>query len=486
MNDVTSPQLLPHHHSIRPFRINDDIYRMTVLQFASDCTEDDIDQQFLRIAIELGITVPVHPQTTLDLIAGNVSALNLLDTDSDHVTPTSRFSQSAQSTSDSCSEQRSPTTASSTANESVTSPPSSIASVSSRRSSYISLRSGLRKISSIRQRRRRTIDAPLLALTLPITTIQTTVTGPRSPQQQQDRLTVESCPTMTLSCASSPIRIDEEEGRRPEEDMPSPTPFREMIECDWESRQRSLRDEGLRLSRLYQIEARDRFCRFESSQYRLMRLEQMKAKQALLERYQDRRQTMEGRHADALASHEHGHLMAEAELHRTLKLERQGCETRLRHMQAYCNPGFTIEGMPARTVTKKDRRQLEQQQHVCNGIDNLHASRINVLRERQAKQLERIAGKQEIELAQLADELGQEMQDLDAACEAEADQLRREFSERKERLVARWTLAEAIERRQREVATGEMYGPLPTISWGGGERESMGGEEDAAGMMMVV
>lgn len=169
---------------------------------------------------------------------------------------------------------------------------------------------------------------------------------------------------------------------------------------------------------------------------------------------------------DALASHEHGHLSAEADLHRTLKLERQGCETRLRHMQAYCNPGFTIEGMPARTVTKKDRRQLEQQQHVCNGIDNLHASRINVLRERQAKQLERIAAKQEAELERLGDELQQEMADLDAACEAEAVQLRREFSERKDRLVARWTLAEAIDRRRLEISTGETYGPLPVIAWG--------------------
>lgn len=90
-----------------------------------------------------------------------------------------------------------------------------------------------------------------------------------------------------------------------------------------------------------------------------------------------------------------------------------------------------------------------------------------MLRERQAKQLERIAAKQEAELEKLADELGQEMEDLDAGCEAEAVQLRREFSERKDRLVARWTLAEAIERRRLEMSTGEMYGPLPIISWGG-------------------
>lgn len=470
MNDVTTLEL-PHYHPIRTFHIKDDIYKMTVLQFASDCTEDDIDQQFLRIAIELGINVPVNPETTLDLVARNVSALNL-DIDPDHATPTSRFSQSVQSTSDSCSEQpRSPTNESSMANGSVISPPSSIASVSSRRSSYSSLRNSFRKLSALR--RRRTMDAPLPALSIPTAT-QTTAAKVASPTQP-DRVTPEPCPTMTVSYASSPTRIDEEEGGRVREETPLP-PFRVSMECDFESRQRSLHDDQLKLLRLYQIEERNRFDRFESSQHRLMRLEQVKAKQALLERYQDRQRTMEARHADALASHEHGHLSAEVDLHRTLKLERQGCETRLRHMRAYCNPGFTIEGMPARTVTKKDRRQLEQQQHVCNGIDNLHAARINVLRERQARQLERIAAKQEAELERLRDELRQEMEDLDAACEAEAVQLRREFSERKDRLVARWTLAEAIERRRREISTGEMYGPLPVIPWGEGEEEEEGDE----------
>lgn len=455
MNDG-SPLDLPHH-STRRFRVKDDIYKMTVLHFASDCTEDDIDQQFLRIAMELGINVSVHPQTTLELVARNVSALNL-DIDPDHATPTSRFSQSMQSTSDSCSEQRSPTNASSMANESVTSPPSSTASISSRRSSYSSLRSSFRKISALR--RRRTIDVPLPALSLPALSLPTlTVKAPRP--RPSDRLTAEPCPTMTMSYTSSPTQMMDE-GLR--EGMPSP-PFHEPIECDFASRQRSLQDDQLKLLRLYQIEERDRFCRFESSQHRLMRLEQIKAKQAMLERYRDRRHTMEGRHTDALASLEHGHLSAEVDLHRTLQLERQGCETRLRHMQAYCNPGFTIEGMPARSVTKKDERQLEQQRHVCNGMDNLHASRINVLRERQAKQLERIAAKQEAELEKMTDELGQETQDLDAACEAEAMQLRRDFSDRKDRLVGRWTLAEAIERRRLENSTGETYGPLPIVLW---------------------
>lgn len=479
----------------RRFHVKEDIYAMTVLQFASDCTEDDVDQQFLRIAMELGIDVPVSPQTTLDLVARNVSALNLTS-DPDRTTPTSRISQSYQSTSDSCSEQRSPTNASSLANDPITSPPSSIASTSSRRSSYISLKSSFRKISALR--RRRTIDVPLPPLTL------TGLTRKPSMPGQQRGMPAEGCSTGTATarCQSIPTQMDgvllegipwpaHDLGSSPSprpnlidslpspghnliESLPSPTGnsidgipslFPDLIEWDLESRRRSLKNAQLKLLRIYQIEERDRFSRFEASQHRLMRLGQIQAKQALLERYRDHQQRMESRHADALASLEHNHLSAEVDLHRTLTLERQGCETRLRHMQAYCNPGFSIEGMPARTVTKKDRRQLEQQHHVCNGMDNLHASRINVLREKQAKQLERIAAKQEAELETLGDDLRRETQDLDAACEAEAMQLHRDFSERKDRLVARWTLAEAIERRRMENITGDRYAPLPAIRW---------------------
>lgn len=121
--------------------------------------------------------------------------------------------------------------------------------------------------------------------------------------------------------------------------------------------------------------------------------------------------------------------------------------------------------MPGRIITKQDRHLLEQQHHVRNGMDNLHGSRINVLREKQAKQLERVTAKHKSELEAIADELREETQDLDATLEDEELQLRREFSERKQRLVARWALTEAIERRTLENLTGEVYGPLPSVPW---------------------
>ena len=124
-----------------------------------------------------------------------------------------------------------------------------------------------------------------------------------------------------------------------------------------------------------------------------------------------------------------------------------------------------MEGMPERVVTKADYRQLEQQYHIRNGMDNLHASRINVLRERQGKQIERIMAKQETELENLESEFVRENEALDARFQAEEIQLQEDFADRKKRLVSRWNIAEAIERKRLELQCGEEHGPLPTITW---------------------
>ena len=147
-------------------------------------------------------------------------------------------------------------------------------------------------------------------------------------------------------------------------------------------------------------------------------------------------------------------------------------------MQAYCNPREHIEGMPKRVITRSDYEKLEQQYHVINGMENLHGSRINVLREKQAKQLERILGKQEQEIETLASNFEQANMDLDQKHETQERNLNREFAERKQRLIARWQMAEAIERRQLELETGEDYGPLPAIEWGDEGRDVAEEEEE--------
>ncbi|KAL8684336.1 MAG: hypothetical protein Q9218_008330 [Villophora microphyllina] len=204
-----------------------------------------------------------------------------------------------------------------------------------------------------------------------------------------------------------------------------------------------------------------------------MRSRQLEHERRLLNEHPQRLKALQQRHAEALSALEHRHLSAEVDLERTLEIERQGCETRLKHMQAYCNPRHVIEGMPNRVVTKQHRRQLEQQRHVRDQMGNLHTARINVLREKQAKQLERVMGKQEAEIGAADLELSQKMQELEMRCEKEKERLGKEFEERRKRLVRRWDLAEAIQRRRLENEMGVMFGALPGIEW-----EERGQEEE--------
>lgn len=239
----------------------------------------------------------------------------------------------------------------------------------------------------------------------------------------------------------------------------------------------------LKRLRASQMEERDRFTRFEDDQHRLLHFKQDERKRSLLDRFTEQEKSMQDRQAEALVSLEQRHLGAEVDLNKTLGLERQACETRLKHMQAYCNPRSTVQGMPSRVVTKKDYHQLEQQYHIRNGMDNLHKGRINVLREKQGKQVERIMAKQEAQLATLADNYRKQMVELEAAFQEEEIHLQSEFAARKKRLIDRWGLNEAIERRKLENKTGEIYGPLPEVPWPDREDDriqNMQGEDELA------
>ena len=197
-----------------------------------------------------------------------------------------------------------------------------------------------------------------------------------------------------------------------------------------------------------------------------MRTRHLQLKRDRLAAYKSAKALAESKHTDILSDLEHRHFSAEEDLNGTLDTERQACDTRLKHMQAYCNAQDNLgKGMPHRDVTKEDYKKLENQYHVRSQIDNLHASRVNVLRERQTKQYERVVDKQEKELEKLAADFGRENEALDAKFEEQEIDMERDFKERKERLIDRWVTTEGIERRNLESETGEAYGPLPGIGW---------------------
>ena len=454
----------------------DNTYRMMVLRFDHGLTEEDVDQQFLQIALKLGINVPQEPKTTLDIVTSNVSALSLTSVPSEPHPPPSRNSHSTHPPSVSSSEQQRFTNTSSLATDSITSAASSLHSASSSKSSYMRLKRGLRRISALR--RRKTIDSPIPALPFAVQAMQ--AAGPSTPIRpaaQHRPRTNDSAPVQHIPPKlPAPQPPDVPPRIHPIVQPGTIAQYHENLAA----RHRSMNNTQLRRLRASQLDEQTRFIRFEEDQHRLKTFKHSEAKGDLLNRHRAQERILQDRHVEALVSLEHRHLSAEVDLNKALELERQGCETRLKHMQAYCNPKSTIAGMPTRVVTRRDYHQLEQQYHIRNGMDNLHKARINVLREKQGKQLERISAKQEAELEELLNDYRKQVAELESVYHAEEEELRREFGARKKRLMKRWALAEAIERRKIETETEESYGALPIIPWD--ERDGRGGvsEDDFA------
>ncbi|KAL8651215.1 MAG: hypothetical protein Q9210_003387 [Variospora velana] len=447
-----NPQCLPSFstESTDPLQDGDD-YKMMVLHFSHDTTEEEVDRQFLRAAIDLGINVPQDPKTTLELVTKNVSALDLSSSaPSEYHPPPSRTSNSCSS-----SEQRGHTKTSSMTSASMTSPPSSINSALSQKSSYTKIRKGIQRFSTLR--RRKTIDAPAPPIPLPIAAIKTLRPSPPLRPTTADHVATK------LSTREPVSRLAPRTAPNPMVHVPSGSPLPRSD--DSAARLRSAQHPRLKQLRWAQLEEQTRFIRFEVDQRRVMHSRQAERERRVLEEYPQKVHATKDRHAETLSSIEHRHLSAEVDLERALEVERQACDTRLKHMQAYCNPRSVVKGMPNRVVTKQHYQQLEQQYHERSVIDNLHASRINVLREKQGKQLERIMGKHEAELKEMELQLAHDVQQLQSALRSDEQILQHEFSERRKRLTSRWSLAEAIERKKMEKETGEPYAPLPTIEW---------------------
>lgn len=455
-------------------QIDDDTYRMKVLQL--DQSEDEVDQGFLQTALELGINVPQDPKTTLELVTSNMGAIDLDSAPvGPPIEPPSRASQSIHTASDSSIEQQRHRKTPSLTATSITS--ASLSSASSRKSNYVKVREGFRRMSRLHRRKTLSADVPLVpprASSLlravrpsiqprPVTADQIPAISHPQPHaittDEMHALIIPQKHTKSIDYNPPPPPPP------PPLTSPPPPPPEEEILANVTARRRSISNPILKKLHHAHLQEQIRFITFEASQNHLMRTRQLQHKRNILAEYQQRQKDANARHTEALNNLEQRHLDAEVDLNHQLELERQACDTRLRHMQAYCNPRSTVQGMPDRVVTKNDYRQLEQQYHIRNGMDNLHASRINVLREKQGKQTERIMAKQEAELEALESEFEHQNDELDINFEEEEQNLQQEFAERKKRLIRRWDLAELIERRKLELEKGVQYGPLPAVKW---------------------
>lgn len=483
---------IPHRSDLGPFSDSDDTYAIMVLHCKDGCTEDDVDQELLRIAGDMGIELQLPKEPNLELITDHVSNLTLaMEQPGEGTFSPSRTSQSTHPLSDCCSEIKHPTTTSSFTTGSIASAPSSIISNTSsrRRSSYEKIKKGIRRLSALR--RRRTIDAPLPLFPLPPSSSLYMVKPLAQKRVQPSSNPFSIAPTLPVTdCISHitppsrtppPVPIQEfstesqQLSERTSEDAAhdyshrfhlSPTPEKEASNSSLAALHRSLQEPHLKSLRALQIEEQGRFIRYEALQHHLLRLSQVTSQRELHARHSLQQKSLQSHNEDILSSIEHRHLSAEVDLHEKLQLEKKGCDTRLKHMQAYCYPTAAAADMPERTVTSRDYQYLEQQRYIRAGIDQLHAARINVLREKQSKQLELISAKQGLEMAALIDSQSQDIDELDKRIAEEESVLVKEFRERRTRLVKRWNLAEAIERRRLEVEGSGDLGPLPEVEWG--------------------
>lgn len=216
-----------------------------------------------------------------------------------------------------------------------------------------------------------------------------------------------------------------------------------------------------------QIREMERFGKFEHKMKWLMWTRQSQERLALVERFSDLAEKMKERHAKTEQHLEDRQLEAEVELRKSLEQSERSINIQLKYMEAFCNGlGRSPNSeMPDREVTQKHLEQLGQQYHLKDGMKRRHEAQINVLREKQTKQMEELQQRQEKEMEKLVEKKTEEFESLDLEFANEEDALVRGFSERKERIEMRWRLEIELLRNELETRDGVKYAPIPLPEW---------------------
>lgn len=235
-----------------------------------------------------------------------------------------------------------------------------------------------------------------------------------------------------------------------------------------EARKRSEKNSEMSKLRGQQLEERNRFIAYERKIRWLIWTRHGQQKLDLLDRYSDLQHKMKERHSKTHSHLEDRQVSAEMELRASLKLAEKSVRIRLKHMEAYCDGlGREANGAnPARTVTERDLRELGNQYNIRDNLERVHQAKINVMREKQGKEMEQLLGRQEEELHKLAVKQAEELESLEDGFVQEEEGFQAVFEARRERLRRRWGLKEEILRKKLEVEFGVKFGALEQIEWG--------------------
>lgn len=167
------------------------------------------------------------------------------------------------------------------------------------------------------------------------------------------------------------------------------------------------------------------------------------------------------------------HVSAEMELRQGLAQEQKACSIRLRHMVGYCetinkksnNYNGDCPHAQRRKMTERDIRELHQQYKLRDDMDRMHEARINVMRDKQARQLEAFEKRQQEELEALSKRHASEVDALDTRFATDTSEFETLFARRKDRLMMKWAREEERIRSSLSIDTGDEFGPLPAITW---------------------
>ncbi|KFA77351.1 hypothetical protein S40288_04340 [Stachybotrys chartarum IBT 40288] len=211
-----------------------------------------------------------------------------------------------------------------------------------------------------------------------------------------------------------------------------------------------------------------RFLDFLGKSKESMRERQSVQRQALLTKYVVLEDAMNERHARAANQLEDRQISGEMELRNTLEQSKRSLLIRLKHMEAYCHglgQSPTSPDFPPRTVTERDLRELGQQYNIRDNMDHLHQAKINVLRDRQSKQMAELLAQQEAELENLQQEREIESKWLAAQFIQEDDLLNHTFMARQRRMTRRWELGNRILCKELEQKHGTVFVYVPPPAW---------------------
>ncbi|KAJ5624377.1 hypothetical protein N7510_000686 [Penicillium lagena] len=263
---------------------------------------------------------------------------------------------------------------------------------------------------------------------------------------------------------------------------------------DKEALQRSLDDPQLsEMSERHRLE-RNRHVAFQETSLSILRRRHQAVVSA---RQSDNRRLEEEKSEKNIAAAiriEERQLAMEIEQQREFERAKINSRTRIKHMEGYfrnaspppsSSPTPPATGSsesipkadmttpsPARRFTRQHMEQLEQQYHAHESMDALHEARLKVLRERQELKLQEATARMEQELEKMSQQHVQDISNLRVEQQREEVSFLQALDAKKTALRYRWHLEEAILRCQLETQHGQLYGPLPPLTFTGQSSET--------------